>query len=265
VKRLLLLTLVWPMLTNAQTISGKVTIGASGLTVRGARLVLIDSAGRPRMAALSDSAGLYSMAVRPGSYQLRATGPTGLNETVTPFYNVTTGRPTFADVTLASSTLAAVRVTAKRGDLDLAGVDPQKFDEFIRRRELGAGHFMTKEQIEVKSARRSRDLLDGIPGISVHPEGDSAIIQSTRCSGKTIPGLDTGTLVGGRGGDTNKMLPMLFVDGHRMSDIKVMDDIAPGDIEALEVYQGASELPAEAKGDACFAIYIWLKRGGKEN
>jgi TonB-dependent Receptor Plug Domain. len=263
-KRLLLLAMVWPMLTEAQTISGKVTIGTSRLTVRGARLVLIDSAGRPRMGALSDSAGFYTMAVAAGSYQLRATGPTGLNETVTPFFSVTAGRPTLANVALSYSTqLASVRVTAKR-DLDVSGVDPHRFDDFIRRRELGAGHFMTKEQIDVKNARRSRDLLDGIPGISVHPDGDSAIIQSTRCSGKSIPGLDTGTLIGGGGGDTNKMLPMLFVDGHRMSDIKVMDDIAPDDIEALEVYQGASELPAEAKGDACFAIYIWLKRGGEE-
>lgn len=261
--RVLLLALVWPMLTEAQVVSGKVTMGTSGLSVRGASLVLIDSAGKPRMAALSDSAGFYSMAVKTGSYRLRATGPTGSDETLTPFFNVALDRVAHFDVALASSTrLASVRVIGMR-DVEPPAANPHKFDEFIRRRDLGAGHFMTKEQIKVKNAGRSRDLLDGIPGLSVRQDGDSSVIQSTRCSGRSIPGLDTGTLVGGAvSSSNNKLQPMLFVDGHRMSDLHAMDDIAPGEIEAIEVYQGASELPAEAKGDACFAIYIWLKAGG---
>jgi hypothetical protein len=262
-KRFLLLVMILPVLTEAQTVSGKVTMGTSNLAVRGARLVLVDSAGSARMAALSDSAGLYMMAVKMGSYQLRATGPTGSNQIVTPFFDVALDRITHFDIALPSSTrLAPVRVSGTR-ELEAPAANPHKFDEFIRRRDLGAGHFMTKEQINVKNARYSRDLLAGIPGLSVRQDADSSVIQSTRCSGRSIPGLDTGTLAGGApsSGD-NKLQPMLFVDGHRMSDLHVMDDIAPGEIEAIEVYQGASELPAEAKGDACFAIFIWLKAGG---
>ena len=264
-RKALLLAFVWPIATNAQSISGRVTLGNSGLPVRGARLVLLDSIGHPRMAALSDSSGLYSMPVaKAGSYQFRASGPTGSNETMTSFFVVATAQPTSFDVVLVPDVarLATVHVRGKQ-DIPVSSIDPQKFDEFIRRRELGAGHFMTRDQIEVRNARVSRDLLAGIPGISVRQDGDSSIIQSTRCSGKTIPGLDTGTLVGGSpSAPDNKLQPMLFVDGHRMSDLHVMDDIQPGEIEAIEVYQGASELPVEAKGDACFAIYIWLKAGG---
>jgi carboxypeptidase family protein/TonB-dependent receptor-like protein len=265
-KRALLLALIWPVMTGAQTVSGKVTMGNSGLAVRGARLVLIDSAGRPRMAALSDSSGLYSMSVSVGSYRLRVTGPTGSDETVTPFFSVARNHPTSADVALVSTAqLAAVRVRGKR-DLDASAIDPHKYDQVVMRRELGAGHFMSRQDIEARNARVTRDLLDGIPGLSVRQEGDSSIIRSTRCSGKTIPGLDAGSLAGGGGKpDSNKQQPMLFVDGHRMSDILALEDIHPGEVEAIEVFQGASELPAEAKGDACFAIYIWLKAGGKPN
>jgi hypothetical protein len=264
VTRVFLLALMWPIVVNAQEVSGKVTMGTSGLSVRGAALVLIDSTGKPRMAALSDSAGIYSMAVRTGSYQMRATGPRGSDQTVTPFFAVAGEGVTHLDVALARSTrLAAMRVSAAR-DVEAPPGNPHKFDEFIRRRDLGAGHFMTREQIKVKNARRSPDLLEGIPGLTVRQDGDSSVIQSTRCSGRSIPGLDTGTLTGNTPGgpENKKRQPMLFVDGHRMSDLRVMDDIAPGEIEAIEVYQGASELPAEAKGDACFAIYIWLRTGG---
>jgi TonB-dependent receptor-like protein len=259
--RALLLALIWPVMTEAQTISGKVTMGSSGLAVRGARLVLIDSAGRPRMAALSDSSGLYTMSIGVGSYQLRATGPTGSDETVTPFFSVVSNHPTLANVALASTTqLAAVRVRGMR-DLDPSAIDPHKYDQVVMRRELGAGHFLSRKDIEVRNARVTRDLLDGIPGLSVRQDGDSSIIRSRRCSGKSIPGLDSGP-VGGSPTADNKQQPMLFVDGHRLSGILALEDIHPGDIEAIEVFQGASELPAEAKGDACFAIYIWLKTGG---
>jgi hypothetical protein len=259
--RALLLALIWPMMAEAQGISGKVTMGSSGLAVRGARLVLIDSVGHPRMAALSDSSGSYSMSVSVGSYQLKATGPTGSDETVTPFFVVAPDRPALVDVALVSTTqLAAVRVTEKK-DIDATAIDPHKFDQVLMRRQLGAGHFMSRQDIEVRNARVTRDLLDGIPGLSVHQDGDSSVIRSTRCSGKSVPGLDTGTLVGGPQ-TTNNSQPMLFIDGHHMAGILALEDIHPGDIEAIEVFQGASELPAEAKGDACFAIYIWLKGGG---
>jgi hypothetical protein len=41
--------------------------------------------------------------------------------------------------------------------------------------------------------------------------------------------------------------------------MEMLREIPPQEIEAIEVYQGAGEMPAEAKGDACFAIFIWLR------
>lgn len=55
----------------------------------------------------------------------------------------------------------------------------------------------------------------------------------------------------------------LYVDGMRTNDELVpetLKEMSSSDVEALEVYKGPSELPMEALGDACSAIYIWTRR-----
>jgi TonB-dependent Receptor Plug Domain. len=58
----------------------------------------------------------------------------------------------------------------------------------------------------------------------------------------------------------------LYVDGTRVQpreDIpSLLGSLRPSDIEAVEVYRGPSEVPIEALGDACAAIYIWTRLGG---
>ncbi len=211
------------------------------------------------MAAISDSAGVFVMSVRQlGNYQLRAAGPTGLYQTTTPFFIVGLDQ-TVVNVTLATSTrLDTVKVFGKQ-DIHRSKANPHKFDEFLRRQSLGIGHFMTSAEIASKNARLTRDLVAGIPGMMVRESNEGRVIQSTRCSGGNIPGLDAGALAGGRAGPDKKLKPMLFVDGVHMSNIDIIDDISPGEIEAMEIFQGAAEVPAEAKGDSCTAIFIWLK------
>jgi hypothetical protein len=163
-------------------------------------------------------------------------------------------------VPFSITALETVRVTASRS-VDPPAGNPTKFDEFYRRRRLGFGHFLTKSDIEKTGMNATRDLLRGIPGMLVTESGTSPTIQSKRCSGSSIPGLDPAALVGRRAGPDKKQEPMLFVDGHRVRDISSISDIHPAQIEAMEIYQGAAQVPAEAKGDACAAIFIWLKSG----
>jgi hypothetical protein len=54
---------------------------------------------------------------------------------------------------------------------------------------------------------------------------------------------------------------MVFIDGARMHDVSALSELSPSQVEAVEIYQGASQLPAEAKGDACFAVFVWLRSG----
>lgn len=59
--------------------------------------------------------------------------------------------------------------------------------------------------------------------------------------------------------DDDPTFPILFVDGMRVRGLSFLNSISPAQIEGIEVYQGAAQLPAEAKGNACAAIFIWLK------
>ncbi len=86
--------------------------------------------------------------------------------------------------------------------------------------------------------------------------GTQWFLRSQRCSGNTIPGIDASV-----GGAQRKLDPMLFIDGVRVLDISALANISPGQIEAVEVYQGSAQLPAEARGDACFAVFVWLNNG----
>ena len=59
-------------------------------------------------------------------------------------------------------------------------------------------------------------------------------------------------------------MPALYLNGVRIDTVSVRETIAEldlGDIEAIEVYRGVSELPPEAMGNTCAAIYVWTRFG----
>jgi hypothetical protein len=56
----------------------------------------------------------------------------------------------------------------------------------------------------------------------------------------------------------------LYLDGIRVDTASLRQTIAElalSEIEAVEVYRGVSELPAEAMGNACSAIFVWTRFG----
>jgi len=58
----------------------------------------------------------------------------------------------------------------------------------------------------------------------------------------------------------------LYIDGAMvMPDNRVdaFSALRPGDVEAVEVYRSPTELPAEAMGNACGAIYVWTRFGAR--
>ncbi|MGK2961075.1 MAG: carboxypeptidase regulatory-like domain-containing protein [Gemmatimonadaceae bacterium] len=248
---------------SSQSVSGRVTVGDSGLPARGTGIVLVDSSGRPRMGALTDSSGNYQLtAPMPGTYRLRVQGSYGLSSLITAEFTI--GRTVELErnfkLSLSPLSLDTVRVTATRDVASPPG-NPGKYDDFLRRRKLGFGHFITSADIERAGMNMTHDLLRGIPGMLISQSGTRITFQSKRCSGGSIPGMDPAALTGGRAGPDEKQQPMLFVDGFRVRDITSLNDIHPGQIEAMEVFQGAAQVPAEAKGDACAAIFVWLKSG----
>lgn len=244
---------------SPQAVKGVVTMGTAGLVVRGGGVILLDMTGRVRNATLSDSAGNYIVAAPvPGDYRLRVQGANGVPQVETKALSLVAGAVAEVNVTLPApaTTLDTIRVTSTRR-LDAPPGNPTKYDDFYRRRELGFGSFLTKEDIEKTGMNQTADIIRKIPGMLVNHEGTTLRVQSKRCGGGSIPG----TGEGGRYAKPDpKLDPMLFIDGYRVRDMGSLADVVPAQIEAIEVYQGASQVPAEAKGDACAAIFIWLKQ-----
>lgn len=54
----------------------------------------------------------------------------------------------------------------------------------------------------------------------------------------------------------------LFLNGTRIQDVPTeLGLLRLSDIEAVEVYRGPTELPAEAVGNGCAAIFVWTRVG----
>jgi CarboxypepD_reg-like domain/Carboxypeptidase regulatory-like domain/TonB-dependent Receptor Plug Domain len=135
---------------------------------------------------------------------------------------------------------------------------------FRERRSRGFGYFMDRESIERRGAVRVVDLLREIPGVNV---------EMARAS-LDNPGRTTTSALYFRNcwrytpeGNPIYTPPMFFLNGVKQLGLDLargdLDTVLPQDIEAMEVYRGASEVPADFGGSdaGCGVIAIWTKRG----
>lgn len=144
-----------------------------------------------------------------------------------------------------------------------------RMHEFYRRRARARGRFFTRDEIEVSGRAKLTDLLRLVPGARVRTFlGNRAEVAFARCTGPvqlaqsgSLQAAATGT-TGSRGGTV-----ALYVNGARVDTVSAKETLGEfdlGEIEAIEVYRGVSELPPEALGDACAAIFIWTRFGPGE-
>lgn len=160
-----------------------------------------------------------------------------------------------SDSATVPQTLPPVSVTSKLGKPARLAYT-HKFDEFYARRARGPGIFITREQIDSAFKATTPELLQMIPGVFIRQELLQWRIQFPRCGGARSPRRIT------RGGFAPTELVAVFVDGQYMQEsTDELSEINPAQIEAIEVYKGPSELPADARGRGCGAIYLWLRNG----
>ncbi len=136
--------------------------------------------------------------------------------------------------------LEAVEVAAKKGS-GIPGFD--------QRKKSGFGTYITRDDIEKRGAIRATDLFRTIPGVQVLWNGSGYTVQMSRTSSGYCP---VQYYIDGS--------PFLSTGGDDMDQI-----VQPQDIQAIEVYKGPTETPAEFQGGgsaACGTIVIWTRRGG---
>jgi len=121
-------------------------------------------------------------------------------------------------------------------------------DQFDRRRSSARGTFITRAEIDKKSARTGTDIVRSVPGIrlmSMRGGAGSQVVMT-------------------RGNGARPCYPTMFVHGLPYSGI--LDDFAADDIEALEIYVGISEIPTELDKNGrgmCGAIVVWTRDPNK--
>jgi hypothetical protein len=137
--------------------------------------------------------------------------------------------------------LEAVEVAGKKGS-GIPGFD--------QRKKHGFGTFITRDDIEKRGSIRTTDLFRTIPGVQVLWNGSGYTVQMSRASTGYCP---VQYYIDGA--------PFLSTGGDDMDQI-----VQPQDIQAIEVYKGPTETPAEFQGSggaSCGTIVIWTRRGGQ--
>ncbi|MEP6689736.1 MAG: carboxypeptidase regulatory-like domain-containing protein [Gemmatimonadaceae bacterium] len=119
-------------------------------------------------------------------------------------------------------------------------------DAFLQRTRSGAGHYLTREQLDSRPSYSMCDLLRTVGGINV---------QSTGGFGCSVTARGTGF---------QSCSPATFLDGTRLMEGGGDLDswIRPQQVAGLEVYSSASSVPAQFTSTSgnCGAIVVWTRR-----
>jgi hypothetical protein len=246
-----LLVSAWlaPSVAHAQFITGRIVDEATRSPVTGVELTLFDSGQHSRATALSDSAGRFRIQTPgPGTYTLHARH-IAYTELASEEIIVNRNETVDLELTLGRTVipLRPVVVTARTVDLGkMAG-----FHE--RRRTQTFGRFLTRADIERRSASRTTDLLRTMPGVT---------ISGVRVRGRAATER---SLVLVRGGSGRQCEPALFIDGVRVrqaAEAGVDDMLAPDVLEGVEVYTSTAGAPAQFMDpSACGVLLFWTREG----
>jgi hypothetical protein len=246
-----------PAAAQNAILAGRVIDSITGEGVSAVHVEVVASRSRIIATSLSDSTGAVVIGPFPaGRYTLRLqrVGYATSEEPITAEAGVTP-RLEFA---LTPAPVALPGVAAQGRAQPALGA----MSGFWQRRERGLGHFVTREDIERIRPMRTEDILRTVPGARIESVGYGRVAIFGRV----------------RNASGAPCIPATFVNGmpYVMTE-RGLDDFAPDEIEAVEVYSGASRIPAEfnATGSRavagrrdnpivgsprCGAIVIWTRR-----
>jgi hypothetical protein len=238
-----MLCLVAADLLGAQQVTGRLLETNSNRPVPAAAIILIrnDNAQAGQAVRSGTDGNFVVVAPAAGVYRLRADLP-GYRTAISPAMDLQGGDRVALVWRVVPDTqrMQPVQITASPR---LASGRQGGFYERMQRH--GFGTFITRDQIEKQHPIWTSDLLRSAPGLVVNPR------------------------LGGAGNDvrtTEGCRPEVFVDGvHYPLFFESVDDVVhPDEIEGIEVYPHAAEVPPEyvVPRSNCGVIAIWTRRGG---
>ena len=246
-----------PVPAAAQGIRGQV-VDEIGSPVSAALVSLLSEAEEVLRTVEADDEGNFRFEeISPGSCLLRVERR-GYETTTTPHLLVEEGFTLVVELRVAVDAIPleplVIRQRARTRRLD------PLIQAFYERREEGWGHFIEREEIEERQASRLSDLLRGKPGVIIR-YGRGAAIDV-----RFLGGLRSRVPNAGRG----DCRPSIWVDGMLVrpggdrgaGSQTVLDDVAsPHEVEGIEIYRHAPDIPARYNTDSsmCGVILIWTR------
>jgi hypothetical protein len=229
------------------TVTGVVVDSVSGKTLRSVGLYFTSRVGDDR----TD---------RDGRFRIQRTSP---SDTVlvlrtigyVPAYVLVPSSSSAAVIDIGRVALGPVATRLDRIAVEAEEVRlyPHLEDFYRRKREGIAGDFITREDIERTSVRKTSELLSRSAKVSMDCPHDAVKTGDENCLPKDRRGLRAGyrVLDNNFGGCEKEV----FVDG-RLSTLGV-DEVPVSQIAAVEIYAGPATTPANFGQRRCGVIAIW--------
>lgn len=255
-----------PIVARAQAVvRGVLYDDATGKPVSGA-VMLVDPGSDAAIAhAAADSTGVFSLQVGKGTYQIAAVRP-GYTSVLSAPMPLDNGERLTVRVPIAQNGDPQHRIGVTEHIRPNGAAQGQSASgppsEFQSRRALGMGLHYDREELLKNGQNTLGEFLRTVPGLNVSDPNSMSTAQMSRDAG--LGGMST------RSGGLAPCHVGWFVDGHRMDLRGQNDPMTDGlgsmrleTIEAVEVFRGLSEMPAQyADPDLrCGAIAVWTRRG----
>ena len=241
---------------SAQVIRGRVLEVTTDAAIAGAKVELVDRAGRVQLSAMADSAGGFFLAGPPGRYTLRVETLGYAGYTTAPL-DMNAGEELTIEVRMAPSAipLEPLRVLGRQTvAADIA--------EFYARSNAGFGHFITRADLE---RMRATSLL---PAVSTVPR--TRMFQ---------PRIGPPILIMS-GSGARECTPAVYLNNMPI-DPAELTSILPEMIEGIEIYTSAAQMPssvprrpaaaaatlesigAPPTSMECGVVMLWLRRDAR--
>jgi len=232
----------------AQAVRGRLIEAGTGQPISGASVILYTEDGQALLGKLTDAAGQFLIDA-PGAGRFKLTAERIGYATVNGGPIEIVGTDT-VDVVMRMGTeviaIDGIEVVTEARDIHL------ERSGFYERKRMGFGQFITRDEIEFRNPSRTSDLLRTIAGVQVVPRGgfgggEPVLRGAISGMGQCLPGI---------------VLDGMTIRQAGSSEPPFDELVNPFDIQAIEVYRGPSEVPAQFGGSqsACGMIVIWTRK-----
>ncbi len=256
---------------HSQTlIRGTVRADSTLTAIHGAFVMLMGVDGSAVASAVSGSDGGFLLHAEPGRFLLHVRR-VGYSPTVTPEFEVPAAVADIELTVILPQDALVLDTVAVVGEAEPFAPGPLR--GFYERKRRGWGVFLTREEIEAKNPGQVTDIFRNMAGVRVVSKGGRQwSIRMVRAS----PPLATlfGSACTGTGcpdpRDVDKQAcgVNVYIDGALLREGPgiINQMVAANDVEAVEVYRGPAETPADflSSDSRCGVIVIWTRRAPRQ-